>query len=295
MDLNRDNLEALFKTYSTAWQEGLQTGNADDYRIAVSEFPSSSASNFYAWLDQVPGFRKWVGDRVYQNLRGQRFEVLNETYEDSLRLSTQDLEDDQYGVYTPIVRMMAYSWQELKRLESVAVFTGNRTTFTGQPLFSASHQYGDYALNNLTTSALSKDSFEAAFLAAAGWKFSSGALVKPRFTHLVVGEKLRGTAYSIVRSHLVQAGAGPAVDNPNEGRTALLVWPELTGDYDDYWFLLDAGKPVKPVALQVRKEPVPLMETDPAVIERQGYVDFLASGRLAAAPTFPHLVYGGIL
>lgn len=294
MDINRANLDALFATYSTAWNEGLAGNHVPDFGFVASEFPSATASNLYAWIDKVPGFRKWVGDRVFQNVGSQRFEVVNEAYEDSIRLSVNDIEDDQYGVYTPIVRLMAFAWLELKRDQVVKVFTENRETFTGQGLISDSHSYGDQTLDNKTTDALSKTSFEAAFTAAAAWQFSNGALVKPRFTHLVVGEKLRGTAWELVKAVTIDDG-GVAVSNPNQNRVELVVWPELTGATDDYWFLVDASKPVKPVALQIRKEAAPLMDTDPATVERHGYVDFLASGRLAAAPTFPHLVYGGIL
>ncbi len=296
MDINRGNLEALFKTYSTAWQDVAGTNPLAELGFAMSEFPSSSASNFYAWLDQVPGFRKWVGDRVFNHLKSQRFEVVNEDYEDSVRLGANDLEDDQYGVYAPVVRMMAQSWLELKRELVIAVFTANRVTFTGQPLFSATHAYGAQTLSNTVTDALTAEHFEAAFQAAAGWRFSDGRLVKPRFTHLVVGEALRATAWNIVKNNRLETGTvGATVDNRNFNRCELVIWPELSGDYANYWFLVDATKPVKAVALQVRKEAAPLMDTDPATVQRTGHVDVLASGRLAAAPTFPHLVYGGLV
>lgn len=295
MDINRANLDALFRTYNTAWQEVLAANPIAGLDFAVSEFPSTSAANFYAWLDKVPGFRKWVGDRVYNHVRGKRFVVANEDYEDSVRLEANDIEDDQYGVYTPIVRMMAHSWLELKREQAVAVFTENRECFTGAPFFSAAHQYGEHSLGNLGSSALSRAAFEAAFLAAAEWRFSDGHLVKPRFTHLVVGEKLRGTGWNLVQASQIDNGSGVPVDNPNRGRVELVVWPELTGSAANYWFLVDATKPVRAVALQVRKEPAPAMDTDPATVERNGYVDYLASGRLAAAPTFPHLVYGALV
>ncbi len=294
MDINRANLSALFKTFQTAWQQGLEQRPEDNAAFVATEFPSSTASNFYAWMDKVPGFRKWVGDRVYANVTGQRFEVVNEDYEDSVRLSVNDIEDDQYGVYAPIISMMAQNWLELKREKTIEVFTANKGTFTGYALVSDSHDYGDYALDNKATDALSATSFEAAIEAAAAWQFSDGTLVKPRWTHLVVGDKLRNTAWNIVVNTKIQDSSA-TIDNPNSGRVALAVWPELQGDYDDYWFLVDASRPIKPVALQIRKEAAPLMDTDPAQVERTGYVDFLGSGRLAAAPTFPHLVYGGLV
>lgn len=296
MDINRANLQALFQTYSTAWQEVLESQEGDSLDFVASEFPSSTSSNLYAWLDKVPGFRKWVGDRVFNNVRGQKFEVVNQDFEDSVRLDANDIEDDQYGVYTPIIRMMAQSWLDLKREQIVEVFTSNASAFTGKALVATNHAYGKNTLNNKSTTALSASEMEAAFLTAAAWKYSDGSYVKPRFTHLVVGEKLRSTAWNIVKNqYTYDATDKVQIENPNKGRVELAIWPELTGDYDDYWYLVDASRPVKAVSLQIRKEPEPFMDTDAATVQRNGFVDFLATGRLAAAPTFPHLVFGGIV
>jgi len=59
--------------------------------------------------------------------------------------------------------------------------------------------------------------------------------------------------------------------------------------------LLDCSRPVKPIALQVRKQPTPIMDTRIEQVMRTGQVDFMADARAAAAPTFPHLAYAGIL
>jgi len=258
MDINRANLDALFANYLTAWQDVLEDPDAEhELDFLVTPFPSNTASNFYAWLDKIPGFRKWVGDRVYNDVRGKKFEVVNEDFEDSIRLDANDLEDDQVGMYVPIIRMMARSWLDLKRSEIVRVLTNNAQTFTGSPLFSHDHRYGETAgedeLDNRNDTPLDQAAFEAAFTAAAEWKFSDNQLVRPRFTHLIVGEKNRATAWSIVKATFIGDGAGGTIANPNYGRCELVVWPELTGAAADHWFLVDASKPVKAVALQVRK------------------------------------------
>lgn len=303
MDINRANLDALFASYLTAWQNalaGVQT--MAELAFLVSEFPSSTASNTYVWLDKVPGFREWVGDRVFQNARSQKYDVQNRDFEDSVRISANDIEDDQYGVYTPIIRMMAESWETQKR-ELIAEWLTSKaasssyTIFDGKALIADDHAYGSNTIDNKTTSALSASTFEAAFIAAAAWKFSNGKSTMTRFTHLVVGEKLRSTAWHLLKDQYVSDGQTSSVqlENPNKGRVELVVLPELSGTYDDYWFLADCSKSVKPISLQLRKVPAPLMDTDPATVARNGFVDFLADGRAAAAPTFPHLIYGGIV
>ena len=296
MDINRANLQAMFNSYNTAFQDGLGVVTSLTLLAPLfRQFPSTTAANFYGWLERLPGFREWVGDRVFHAVRSNRFEVENRDFEDSVSVPNKDIEDDQYGVYTPLVGMMGEAWPELKAEIIIAVFTSNMTTFTGKPLFATNHKYGKNTIANKVATALSAAAFDTAFETAAEWKFSNGKLCKPRFTHLVHGPKLRGAAFAIVDSERVSAGdnKGGAVDNPNYKRVQRLELPELAGSYQDHWYLMDASRPIKPVALQVRKEAAVLMDTNPETVERSGKVDVMASGRAAAAPTFPHLVYGG--
>ena len=87
-------------------------------------------------------------------------------------------------------------------------------------------------------------------------------------------------------------GAGQ-IPNPNFARGEMVVLPQFAGDFADCWALLDCSGVIKPVARQIREIPVPKMDQDPALVEKNGKCDFFATGRLAAAPTFPSLVYMG--
>ena len=297
MDINRENLDALFRTYSTAWQDGLAWEPPIDLGFLFTDFPSSSASNFYAWMDLIPGFREWLGDRVFNNVRSRNHEIVNRDWEDSVSMPNKDIEDDQYGVYTPIVRMMAAAWQQLKYELVINAILDNVTAFTGKALLADDHAYGGNTIDNLVTDALSETSFNAAFLAAAAWKGANDKLIRPKFTHLMVGEKLRTTAFNLVENKYVVADgtAGGTKENPNYKKCQMVVVPDFVDTYDDYWLLVDGSKPVHALALQIRKEPVPFMDTDPAHVQRSGQVDFMADGRAAAGAAFPHMVYGGRL
>lgn len=294
MDINSANLAALQKTFITAFQQGLGAPQLVMIDFLFRDFPSTTAANFYAWLDQIPGFRQWVGDRQFKNVRGQKFEIVNLDFEDSVSMGKNEIEDDQYGVYAPIVQMMAEMWSLKKFQLVIDVLTGNPACFTGKNFFAENHPYGDNTITNVTTDALSETSFNAAFTAASAWKFSNGELVRPRFTHLVHGPKLHATAFAIVDAEFRVSG-NSQVPNPNYKRVQRVELPDLAGDYDDYWFLTDGSKPIKAVARQLRKEATPLMDTDVATVMRTGRFDVMADGRAAAGPTFPHLVYGGIL
>jgi phage major head subunit gpT-like protein len=297
MDINRVSLNALFRTYMTAWQAGLEWKPPVDVSFLFTEFPSTTASNFYAWMDLIPGFREWVGDRVFNNVRSQNFEILNRDWEDSVSMPNKDIEDDQYGVYTPMVGMMGAAWKQLLYDIIIEVITANPVCYTGQATFANAHPYGDNTVDNLTANALSVTNFNTAFTDSATWQFSNGELIRPVWTHLLHGPKLRETAFSLVdnKTIIAESSAGGTADNPNYKRCQRVELPDLINDFDDYWVLVDASKMIKAIALQIRKVPVPLMDTDPATVARSGQIDFMADGRAAAGPTYPHMMYGARL
>lgn len=298
MIINHENLVAMFRTYSTSFQDGIGREPPIEYMSwLATEFPSMSASNFYAWMDLIPGFREWVGERVFQNIRANNFEIINRPFECSVRVPNEKIEDDQYGVYSPVVRMQGEGWPTLLWSLVAEVIKNNTTCFTGKAMLATDHAYGDNTIANLSTDALSEATFLAAYLAAAAWQWANGELIRPNFTHLVVGEKNRVTAFNLVQNEYViaETGVGGMKGNPNRGKAKVVICPDFVGTYDDYWCLVDASKAIHAIALQIRKTPVPLMDTDPATVMRSGQVDFMADGRAAAGPTFPHLIYGGRL
>lgn len=294
MDINSANLEALRKTYTTAWQAGVGFVPPVNIGFMFRDFPSTTAANFYAWMEQIPGFREWVGDRIFKNVRSQKFEIVNRPWEDSVSMGRDEIEDDQFGVYTPLVQMMGEMWTLLKFQLVLEAFLKNPVCFTGKAFFADNHAYGDQVIGNVVTDALTETSFNAAFLAAAGWKYSNGELCRTRFTHLVHGPKLHATAFHIVDAQ-THASGGVAVANPNYKRVERVEVEDLAGDYDDWWMLLDCSKPIKPVCRQIRREAAPLIDTRVEQVMRTGRFDVMADGRVATGPTFPHLAYAGIL
>jgi len=305
MIINRENLTSLYQTLSTAFQQGVSRPPVVDFSFMYTDFPSDTSENMYNWVDLIAGFRKWVGDRVWNDIQARKFLVPNVDFECSHSLGRNDLLDNRYGIAGTILQMKGAAWPVLLMDLVAAVLVDNQKAFTDKAVAAAGHAYGKNTFTNLTANALSVDSFEAALVAASGWKWSNGELIRPRFTHLLVGEKLRNTAFAIVKadkkmtivtnkagSENVGAGEEP---NPNFGRCELVVVPQFAGDADDFWALVDCSGVIKPIARQIRETPTPKMDTEPFLVEKSGKVDFYATGRAAAAPTFPHLVYMGRL
>jgi phage major head subunit gpT-like protein len=298
MDINASILEALMKNYLLAWQKGIAWRPPVDLSFLVEEFGSTSASNFYAWLSMIPGFREWVGDRVWNDVISNKFEIKNRPFESSIPMERDviaDSVDGGYAVYAPIITMMASAWPQLLHELVVEVLTANPTTFTGSALFATDHAYGAQTISNLVTDALSETTFNAAFVTKTGYAWSNGKQIPGTWTHLMVGEKNRKTAFNLVENKYLSVTGGSASDNPNAGKCKLVILPEYAGAYDDYWTLVDASGPMKAIARQIRRTPAPMVDTRPEELERLSLLRYMASGRAAAGPTFPHLIYGGRL
>jgi len=291
MDINRANLDALFRTISTAFQQGMEWRPPVDLGFMTRDYPSNSASNFYAFIHQMAGFREWLGDRVWNNLRSERFNVPNRDFERSYIMPANDIEDDQYGVYGPIWQDNGAAWQALLYSLVIEVLTDNPEIFDGKAFFADDHAYGDNTIDNLTDGALTETTFEAAFTATASWKYANGELIRPMWTHLLHGPKLRSTAFELVDAKQVSDDDGNLVDNPNYKRCTRVEIPDFVGTYDDYWALVDGSRPVKAIARQVRKTPRPIMDTRPEEVELSGDIKMFAHGRAAAAGAFPHMIY----
>lgn len=294
MDINRTNIDALFKSVVTAFQGGMQQKPPVDLGFCVSPFASTTAANYYPWLEAIPGFREWVGDRIFQNLRSQKFEVTNRDFELSLAMPAKDIEDDQYGMYTGLVSQVAANWPIQKYELLVEVLTNRVKAWDGKLLGATDHVYGANTIANLVTGALTKTTFETAFTTAAGWKFSNGKPCRTRWTHLIYGPKLAATVFDLILNRYTSdnvAATSVQVENRNYQKVVPVECPDFVGTYDDYWVLLDCSQSIKPLLEQTRKTPLVTMTTDPERIAENGEVKIMADGRAAAAPTFFHLAY----
>lgn len=293
MDISNASLASLRRSLNTAWARGLEWKSPLDISFLFADFPSDGADNEYPWMNFTAQFREWLGDRQFNSLSAELFRVANRDFEKSEKCKATLIKDDRFGVFVNMIPMHGQAWQQLLYDIVPAVITANTTCFTGKAFLADDHPYGAYTLDNLTTDALSESSFEAAFTASSSWQFANGVYVRPRWTHLLHGPKMRSVAYHIVDAERHASGA-TQVDNPNFKRCQRVEIPDFVGAYDDYWALVDSSGVVKPIARQIRETPVP-RTNDLEDIEESGEFKWMSSGRAAAAPTFPHLIYGGRL
>lgn len=94
-------IEALQATMSAAYTRGLTAAQPQWSKIAT-EVPSSGAANYYGWLKDLPGIQEWVGDRQLADVGKHRYAIENKTFESSISISRDEVDDDQIGHYSVI-------------------------------------------------------------------------------------------------------------------------------------------------------------------------------------------------
>lgn len=98
-------LQALFTGFRSDFQEGMKQADPQWHKVAM-EVPSTSKSNTYGWLGKFPAFREWVGDRVLHDMQAHGYAVANKTFESTMGVNRDDIEDDNVGVYSPLFTEM---------------------------------------------------------------------------------------------------------------------------------------------------------------------------------------------
>ena len=107
MIINQHSLTGLYTGFALAFNEGLGVAPVIDTSPLVLNVPSSSAENAYPFLGQVPGLRKWVGDRQVKNL-------LQDDYRGEIEVPRTAIENDQYNVYAPLFKDLGAAVAEHK-------------------------------------------------------------------------------------------------------------------------------------------------------------------------------------
>jgi phage major head subunit gpT-like protein len=197
MEVSANNLTTLFTGFDTIFQKGFEM--APSYYEKISSIvPSSTSQTIYPWLGRTTGFREWIGDRVLQAMEAHAYTIVNKTFEDTVGIERERIEDDQYGVYAPVIEQLGW---DAKTHPDQLIFGMMKAAVTGSAV-------------------------------------TIGKLTIPVPT-CYDGNNLYYTSHPV--GALNEAG-GTTASNLNSSGSS------------DYWFLVDAARPIKPFIFQKRRE-----------------------------------------
>lgn len=152
MIISRSNIANLNQGFKAAFQAGF-SGITPTYQQIVTEVTSTTAEEIYAWLNALPGMREWIGPRVIKSVSDSQYKIRNRDWEDTISVDRNKIEDDVYGIYTPIFNELGRAaaahpdklvWQTL--LDGFTV-----DCFDGQSFFDTDHPVGTKEAGTLTS------------------------------------------------------------------------------------------------------------------------------------------------
>ena len=299
MDINRTNMQALFTSYNKAFSDAFRRSTRNEYKQFCTVIEGTTSEVKLPFLEQLHGMREWIDKRLIQNVASAKLSIVPRHFEQTVAVDVTDIEDDQYGIYTPLIAEMAVSASNMPNDCIVELLQGaeNATWMDGAAFFGTTREYGEKGgvISNYATAALTYDSFNTAYDTMTAYRGHGGDLLDVKPSLLVHGSALRiavaDLIHSDIRATAVGDNAAVTLPNPNFEKVATL---QISGITDSSWFLLDATRPVKPVFMYMRKEASNLVRMDkedsPSVFyDRQAI--YGVDGRCEAAFALPHLVY----
>ena len=143
-------LHALTTSLSAAFTKGL-AGVTPQYLRIATEVPSSSASNTYGWLSDLPEIKEWIGERQLAVLSQQGYTVTNRTWESSIRVKRETIEDDQLGQFSIIASGFGRKIGVFPDTLAFKLLSGGFSSlcFDGQYFFDTDHPMAGGTYSNI--------------------------------------------------------------------------------------------------------------------------------------------------
>jgi len=137
-------LDAIFQGFNFQFNGGLRSVEPTWKKVAM-ETTSTAAIENYGWLGQVPRIREWVGDRVVHALDSFGYQIKNRTFEETIGVKREQIEDDSYGLFSPLFRGLGESVALFPDELVYGLFAGGFASkcFDGQNFFDAEHPVKD--------------------------------------------------------------------------------------------------------------------------------------------------------
>jgi len=239
--------------------------------------PSSTTQNIYAWMQRIPIMRKWLGDRVINQVSTQAITLPNLPFELTDALLKEDVMNDNFGIFNMNLQFMAMQagkWpdQQLANFLINSAAASSSTPFLGydgKTMFATDHPVLGSGVSGPVPGALAPQSnlytstpltYENFRIVRANMLNLKGSDNQPLYNMpdmLVCGPTLEGVARNILEADLV-AGVNSVNTAPQtnvqKGLCKVKVIQELSV-LPNAWWLFCTTSVVKPLIWQLRQAP----------------------------------------
>lgn len=264
MQITPDVLGHLFYNFDLSFNRAF-TQYTPQYPAITMVIPSTTKETKYPMRNILPKMRQWVGERVVQNAGAQEYSIVNKSYESTIAVQKEDIEDDNLGLYNIDAEALgnaAAVWPD-EVVFDLLKDGENQLCYDGQNFFDTDHP-ALYAVDNAEAATLSNvlevtadakgrivtyDNLALAIGEASGWLNDRGEPLGINFNMLLVPGQRDIEAHQAMAA-FDQFGA----TNVLAGRYTVMVVPRLNNRPDEY-YLMDTTRPIKPMIWQKRKDP----------------------------------------
>lgn len=135
-------LTALQVGFKKNFQDAFTATRPDaNFTRVATIINSASKSETYGWLGKFPKMREWVGDRVIKDTEAQGYTIANKDFEATVGVDRNDIEDDNLGVYGPLMQEMGFSAAQQPDDLTFGLMAQGRTEtcYDGQYFFDTDH------------------------------------------------------------------------------------------------------------------------------------------------------------
>lgn len=138
--INHALLASLFTGFKASFQGGL-TSVAPTWDKIATRVPSTSKSNTYGWMNQVPRFSEWTGQRVLANIATSGYQIVNKDFEATVSVKSTDIEDDELGNYAMLFAELGDAAAKFPDELVFALLAAGSSTlcYDGQYFFDVDH------------------------------------------------------------------------------------------------------------------------------------------------------------
>ena len=296
MDLFRENLQAAWTTYSMIFEEGLKVASGHYKEFCTVVGGESQQAIEFPFLETFAFMREWIGPRQIKNLATRKLRIQEKAFEDTVRVRMRDIQTDNWGVYTPIIKNMGAACESLWDRLAAEALLNPAVWIDDQPFFSEDRTYGESTICNIDSGALNAANFEKAYATMQSYEAHNGEPISATPDLLIVGPENRAAAFEILELERVPNAEGTlSVANRNYKLARIQVNPRIRGKYKNFWFLAATGGAVLPVVLQknVTGKIVALDQDKDEPVFMNGDIIYGTCAYGNAACAFPHLLYRG--
>lgn len=140
MEINHGNMQTLGVAFNAAFKTSL-VATETFWKTVAMEVASTTSSQEYGWLGNIPSMREWTGDRVLNALKSHDYRIKNRRFEQSVEVDLDDVSDDNVGIYTPMFQGMgeAAAQHDDKLVWDLVKAGGSTKCYDGQNFFDTDH------------------------------------------------------------------------------------------------------------------------------------------------------------